>query len=157
MSPALIIHPRPIIGINVIRLRDGREFRVEDIATAEQGRLVLAEVDASILAIEDQIGNMDLDTANGRDWKKRAERALKVKRRSRPALQERIGFLARQEKAAVHADALYSKAVQVDAKRQAFVAAAYELIGHEACTEVWVRAAELRPEAFRGGGQDAQR
>jgi len=151
MTAALDIEPRPILGINVIRLRDGREFRVEDIATAEQGRLILAEVDASILAIEDQIDHVDRTSQSGRDWLKRAERALKVKRRQRPAIQARTGELSRVEKAAAKAAAMGREVVRVDAKRKAFVHAAYELLGHEACTEVWAHAQEKQPALFADG------
>ena len=142
------IQARDIVGINIIRFRGGREVRVEDIETAEQGRLVLAEVDAAILAIEDQIDHADLSTKNGREWRQRAERALKVKRRSRPTLQARIGVLGRSELAAARAEALGREAGQVDAKRKVFIQAAYQLLGHEACTEIWARAAEMAPSAF---------
>ncbi|SFH04815.1 hypothetical protein [Methylobacterium gossipiicola] len=151
MSPAPILHPRDIPAVTSILLRDGREVRIDDITTAEQGRLVLAELDGTILAIEDQIAHSDQTTPEAQDWRVRAERALKVKRRSRPTLQARIGTLGRAEKAAAHAAVLGQKAVQVDAKRQAFVHAAYEMVGHEVCTEIWARAAELKPEVFANG------
>lgn len=156
MTDAPTIEARDFVGINVIRFRDGRQIRIEDIETAELGRIILREVDATILAIEDQIDHIDLSTHIGREWKKRAERALKVKRRSRPNIQARIGELARVEKAAEAASVRGAKAVQVDGKRRAFVSAAYELLGHEVCTEVWARAAEMTPDAFPDGSGDGR-
>lgn len=156
MSTAIEIQPRAILGINLIRLRDGREFLVNDIATAEQGRLLLAEVDAAILGIEDQIEHADITTQNGRDWVKRAERALKVKRRSRPILQARIGELARAERGTAGRLAHEAQIRKADTKRRAFIQAAFELLGHEACTEIWTRAAELQPAAFLDGNLEGR-
>jgi len=154
MTDTLTIEPRDFIGINVIRFRDGREIRIEDIETADQGRLILTEVDATILAIEDQIDHIDLSTHNGRDWKKRAERALKVKRRSRPTLQARIGELARAEKARAIRATHAKDASKVDAKRRVFIQAAYEVLGHQTCNEIWARAEEKEPTLFAGDGGD---
>jgi hypothetical protein len=153
MNAPLDIQPRDILGINVIRLRDGREFRIEDIETAEQGRLILAEVDASILGIEDQIDRVDLATQNGRDWKRRAERALKVKRRQRPTIQHRIGELARAERGTAGRLAHEDLLRKADSKRRAFIRSAYEVLGHETCVELWARAQEKEPALFADGAE----
>ncbi|KQP83326.1 hypothetical protein [Methylobacterium sp. Leaf117] len=148
MNAALDIQPRDFSGINVIRFRDGREIRIDDIGTAEQGRLILTEVDATILAIEDQIDRVDLSTCNGPAWKKRAERALKVKRRQRPTIQARIGELGRAERGTVTLAVREAEMRKVDDKRRAFIRAAYASLGHEACIEIWARAEEREPSVF---------
>ncbi|NEU13557.1 hypothetical protein G3T14_15665 [Methylobacterium sp. BTF04] len=153
MSLTPIVHLRDAFTINVIRFRDGTEISIDDIKTAEQGRQILAGVDASILAIEDQIDHADLSTEHGREWKKRAERALKVKRRSRPNLQARIGELARAERGTAGRLAHEAALREADGKRRSFVHAAYQMLGHETCTEIWARAAELQPAAFPDGSQ----
>lgn len=145
----------PLIrGVTTILLRDGTEIHVDAIETSAQGQAILAEVDGAILSIEDQfargIGTRDPE------WRVRAEMALKRKRRSRPVLQERIGVLRRAEKAAALGASQAEAATKVDAKRQAFIHAAYELLGHETCVEVWARAQEKQPLLFadaRGPGQ----
>lgn len=153
MNTPLNLQPRDFSGVNVIRFRDGREIRVDDIETAEQGRLILTEVDATILAIEDQIEHVDLSTQNGRDWKKRAERALKVKRRQRPTLQARIGELGRAKKGTVTLAAREAEMRRVDDKRRAFIRAAYASLGHEACIEIWAHAQQREPTVFADGAQ----
>ena len=102
-----------------------------------------------ILVIEGQIafGRQTDDPS----WRTRAEIALKRKRRSRPVLQERIGVLRRAERAAALGASQAQVSSKVDAKRQAFVQAAYELLGHEACIEVWARAQEKQPALFADG------
>lgn len=156
MTDTAMAEARGYVAVNIIRFRDGTEIRIDDIATPEQGRIILDDVDASILAIEDQIEHMDLSTQNDVDWKRRAERALKVKRRSRPRLQAHIGLLMREEKARQHKDTMAQGSVVVDAKRKMFVRAAYDMLGHEACTEVWVRAAEMAPDVFPNGAEDGR-
>ncbi|GJE19542.1 hypothetical protein [Methylobacterium marchantiae] len=139
-----------IRGVNTILLRDGSEIRLEDIQSSEQGRAILDEIDGAILAIEDQIAlGFQSDDPS---WKVRAEIALKRKRRSRPALQARIGELRRAEKALAIKDTHANATSKVDAKRQAFVHAAYELLGHETCVEVWALAQEKQPALFTEGG-----
>ncbi|MCJ2032618.1 hypothetical protein MKK54_00035, partial [Methylobacterium sp. J-068] len=89
-------------------------------------------------------------------WRTRAEIALKRKRRSRPVLQERIGVLRRAERSMALGSSQAAGYSKIDAKRQAFVQAAYELLGHEACTEVWARAQQKQPALFADGkGPDA--
>ncbi|MHC2089433.1 hypothetical protein [Methylobacterium sp. CM6244] len=139
-----------IRGVNTILLRDGSEIRLEDIQSSAQGRAILDEIDGAILAIEDQITlGFESDDPS---WKTRAEIALKRKRRSRPVLQARIGELRRAEKALAIKDTHANATTKVDAKRQAFVHAAYELLGHETCVEVWALAQEKQPALFTEGG-----
>lgn len=151
MSPAPFIPPRDLSTVNMVEIQDGIRIRLEDITSAAQGRTIMDELDADILSVEDQIASTGISTRDDPDWRRRAERALKIKKRVRNALQERLGVLNRAERAAEKAAAFGVKAVQVDAKRKAFVHAAYQLIGHEVCTEIWARAAELKPEAFSDG------
>ncbi|KQQ23704.1 hypothetical protein ASF53_05095 [Methylobacterium sp. Leaf123] len=148
MSARLI--ERPVIGVNVMVLRDGRTVALEAIATAAEGQAILDDLDGAILGIEDQLA-FD-DGRNGPDWRKRAEIALKVKRRQRPALQQRIGELRRAEKQAARTCASTS---HKDAQRKAFIDAAEELLPRETFVELWARAAEREPVVFVdavGGG-----
>ena len=139
-------------GATTILRRDGSEITLDAITSSAQGQAILAEIDKAILAIEGQFafGRQTDDPS----WRTRAEIALKRKRRSRPVLQERIGILRRAERAAALGASQAQVSSKVDAKRQAFVQAAYELLGHEACTEVWARAQEKQPALFadQGGG-----
>lgn len=144
----------PIRGVTTILLRDGTEIRVDAIETSAQGQAILAEIDGAILAIEDQIA-LGKETGDP-SWRTRAEMALKRKRRSRPILQERIGVLRRAEKAAALGASQAEAASKVDAKRQAFVHAAYELLGHETCVEVWALAQEKQPLLFADAGGTGQ-
>lgn len=148
MSPPTGI-AAPMCGVTTILLRDGSEITLDAITSSAQGQAILAEIDEAILAIEGQIafGRQTDDPS----WRTRAEIALKRKRRSRPVLQERIGVLRRAERAAALGASQAQVSSKVDAKRQAFVQAAYELLGHEACTEVWARAQEKQPALFADG------
>lgn len=154
MSAAPFIPPRDLATVNMVEIHGGTFIRLEDIPSAAQARTIMDELDADILRVEDQTTSMEMLARNGSDWRRRAERALRIKKRVRNALQERIGVLNRAERAttaaAERAARLGVKAEQVDAKRQAFVHAAYQMIGHEACTEIWARAAEINPTAFAG-------
>ncbi|GAA0252272.1 hypothetical protein LNAOJCKE_4786 [Methylorubrum aminovorans] len=134
---------RPIRGVNVVVLSDGREVHLDDITTAAEGQTILDDLDGAILGIEDQLA-FD-DGRNGPVWRKRAEMALKKKRRQRPGLQQRIGDLRRAEKRAAQPEPATS---HKDAKRKAFIDAAEELLSPEVFTEVWTRAAERVPAAF---------
>lgn len=144
----------PVLGVTTILLRDGSEIHLDAIETSARGQAILAEIDEAILAIEGQIafGRQTDDPS----WRTRAEIALKRKRRSRPLLQERIGALRRAEKAAALGASQAQASSKVDAKRQAFVLAAYELLGHETCTEVWTRAQERQPALFVEAGAQSQ-
>lgn len=141
---------RPIRGVNVVVLSNGQEVHLDDITTAVEGQTVLDDLDGAILGIEDQLA-FD-DGRNGPVWRKRAEMALKKKRRQRPGLQQRIGELRRAEKRSAQPEPVTS---HKDAKRKAFIDAAEELLSAEVFSEVWTRAAEREPSAFadvRGGG-----
>lgn len=147
--------PTPLIrGVTTILLRDGTEIQLDAIETSAQGQSILAEIDEAILAIEGQFA-FGRDT-NDPSWRTRAEIALKRKRRSRPVLQERIGVLRRAEKAAALGASQAQASTKVDAKRQAFVQAAYELLGHETCIEVWALAREKQPLLFADAGGPSQ-
>jgi hypothetical protein len=144
----------PFRGVTTILLQDGSEITLDAIETSAQGQAILAEIDEAILAIEGQFafGRQTDDPS----WRTRAEIALKRKRRSRPVLQERIGVLRRAERSMALGSSQAAVSSKVDAKRQAFVHAAYELLGHEACTEVWARAQQKQPALFADGkGPDA--
>ena len=140
-----VLTERPIRGVNVVILSDGREVHLDDITTVAEGQTILDDLDVAILCIEDQLA-FD-DGRNGPIWRKRAEMALKKKRRQRPGLQQRIGELRRAEKQSVRSDPATS---HKDAKRKAFIDAAEELLSPEILTEVWTRAAERKPSAFTG-------
>ncbi|EHP78310.1 hypothetical protein [Methylorubrum extorquens] len=141
---------RPIRGVNVVILSDGREVHLDDITTAAEGQTVLDDLDGAILGIEDQLA-FD-DGRNGPIWRKRAEMALKKKRRQRPGLQQRIGELRRAERQDARPDPATS---HKDAKRRAFLKAAEELLTAELVSEVWARAAERDPAAFAGSTEGA--
>lgn len=159
MSAAPLIPQRDIPTVNVVEIQNGRRIALADITSAAQGRAIMDELDADIINVEDQISSCTIPAVHS-EWRRRAERALRIKKRIRNTLQERIGALRRAEKAAADAAervAAYGvKAVQVDAKRKAFVHAAYQMIGHEACTEIWARAAEMKPEVFAESGGPSQ-
>lgn len=139
----------PILSVTTILLRNGTEISLDAIESSAQGQAILAEIDEAILAIEGQVAfGRETDDPS---WRTRAEIALKRKRRSRPLLQERIGALRRAERAIALGASQAQVSSKVDAKRQAFVRAAYELLGHEACTEVWARAQEKQPALFADG------
>lgn len=141
--------PLPLRGVNVVLRRDGSEIHLDDIETAAQGQAILDEIDAAILAIEDQVDNDD--GRNGQDWRSRANTALKKKRRIRPALQKRIADLRRSERqAAALAQPVKDIRVGPEARRTAFINAAEELLDAEVFTEIWARAAERNPAAFAG-------
>ncbi|ACL56957.1 hypothetical protein [Methylobacterium nodulans] len=144
--------PTPgVRGITVLLLGDGTEIHVDDIATAEQGRSLLDRLDQEIASIEDQISAAVLRGSADPSWRRRAEIALKRKRRIRPRLQERIDELRRAEQA-VRAEAnRVADRAAIDGQRRAVMIAARELLGHEIMTEIWARAAELRPACFREG------
>ncbi|GJD73124.1 hypothetical protein [Methylobacterium goesingense] len=144
----------PIRGVTTILLQDGSEITLDAIETSAHGQAILAEIDEAILAIEGQFAfGRETDDPS---WRTRAEIALKRKRRSRPLLQERIGVLRRAERSLALGASQAAVSSKVDAKRQAFVHAAYELLGHEACTEVWARAQQKQPGLFADGrGPDA--
>lgn len=143
---------RPIRGVNVLVLSNGREVHLEEIATTAEGQTILDDLDGSILAIEDQI-SFD-DGRGGPAWRKRAEMALKKKRRQRPALQQRIGDLRRAERQATRPPEGPGPNRR-DIRRKAFINAAEQLLAPEVFTEVWARAAEMEPVAFAGGELDA--
>lgn len=134
---------RPIRGVNVVVLSSGQEVHLDDITTSTEGQTVLDDLDGAILGIEDQLA-FD-DGRNGPIWRKRAEMALKKKRRQRSGLQQRIGELRREEKRSTQPEPAASHR---DAKRKAFIKAAEELLPPEVFTEVWARAAEREPAAF---------
>lgn len=138
---------RQIRGVNLVVLSDGREIHLDDIATAAQGQTVIDDLDGAILGIEDQLAYDD--GRNGPVWRKRAEMALKKKRRQRPGLQQRIGELRRAERQTVLPAGPGPE--RRDARRRAFVNAAEELLTPEVFTEVWTRAAEREPAAFAKG------
>jgi hypothetical protein len=144
---------RPIRGVNVIVLRDGREAHLDDITTAAEGQTILDDLDGSILGIEDQLA-FD-DGRNGPVWRKRAEMALKKKRRQRPGLQQRIGELRRAERQAAAHPPAGPGPDRRDARRKAFIDAAEELLPHETFIELWVRAAERAPFAFGSSSEAA--
>ncbi|WP_246690211.1 hypothetical protein [Methylorubrum populi] len=134
-------------------LSDGREVHLDDISSAAEGQTIIDDLDGAILGIEDQLAYDD--GRNGPVWRKRAEMALKKKRRQRPALQQRIGELRRAERlAAAHPPAGPGPSRR-DIRRKAFVNAAEQLLSPEVFTEVWARAAEMEPVAFAGGEIDA--
>ncbi|KQO76455.1 hypothetical protein [Methylobacterium sp. Leaf88] len=138
--------------VSTILRRDGSEIQLDAIQSSAEGQAILAEIDEAILAIEGQVAfGRETDDPS---WRTRAEIALKRKRRSRPLLQERIGALRRAERAAALGASQAQVSSKVDAKRHAFVQAAYELLGHEACTEVWARAQEKQPALFAGSSTD---
>ena len=138
---------RPIRGVNVVILSDGREVHIDDITTVAEGQTILDDLDGAILGIEDQLAYDD--GRNGPVWRKRAEMALKKKRRQRPGLQQRIGELRRAERQTVLPAGPGPE--RRDARRRAFVNAAEELLTPEVFTEVWTRAAEREPAAFAKG------
>ncbi|CAO4179470.1 hypothetical protein EEDFHM_03525 [Methylorubrum populi] len=141
---------RLIRGVNVVILSDGREISIEAIATAAQGQQVLDDLDGAILGIEDQLAHDD--RRNGPAWRKRAEMALKKKRRQRPALQQRIAELRRAER---HPSIGGTAREPKEARRKAFIDAAEELLPHETFVEVWARAAEREPSVFTDAGGGA--
>lgn len=135
------------LGPHVALAADGARICIGDIATVAEGRRILDELDIGIIETEDHLH----EAGAGRRpstwaWRRSAEVALKWKKLMRPRLQERIAELKRAEKAAVHASA-------IESRRGAFLAAAAELLGHETCTEIWTRAAEINPTAFAVGEQ----
>jgi len=134
-------------GLTTVILQSGDAVEISEIATAEEGRSVLDEIDSSILSIEAQLADFQGDP----EWRKRAARALKVRKLQRPRVQERIGQLRVVEKNRSHANHMAANSLKVDAKRGAFVKAAYELLGHERCADVWARAQAISPEAFDEG------
>lgn len=132
------------LGPHVAIAADGARICIGDIATVAEGRRILDELDIGIIETEDQLHEAGAGRRPSTSaWRRSAEVALKWKRLMRPRLQERIAELKRAEKTAVSAAA-------IDAKRGAFLAAAVELLGHETCTEIWARAAEINPAAFAG-------
>ncbi|MEH3118873.1 MAG: hypothetical protein PGN25_15110 [Methylorubrum populi] len=144
---------RPIRSVNVVVLRDGREVHLDDIATAADGQAILDDLDGAILSIEDQIG-FD-DGSKGTVWRKRADMALRRKRRQRPALQRRIGDLRRAERQAAAHPPPGPGPERRDARRKAFIDAAEEMPPHETFVELWAHAAEREPTVFAdaaGGG-----
>ena len=146
--------PRPTInaiGVTVAILSDRSEVHIADIKTAADGNSILADIDASILSIEAQLEFGRGDAEPG--WRARAEASLKIKRRLRPALQQRIGELRRAERVAGRTVVTQAYAGTVDAKRKAFIDAACELLGHEICVEIWTRAQQIRPSVFDQGDQ----
>ncbi len=131
-------------GVNLILRRDGSEVHLDDIATAEEGQAILDEIDAAILAIENQV-----ETSCGRDhdWRRRAGVALKRKRRVRPALQQRIAVLRKAEKKPPIVKATAQRDIG-DRRRQAFIKAADATLDPELYLEIWQRASEFDPQAF---------
>lgn len=137
-------------GVNAVRRSDGSLVRLDDIATAEEGRALLEEVDAGILAIEEQIENWT-EQRHDPDWPRRAKTALKRKRRIRPALQQRIAELRRSEKLpATPTLRVGPKAELIERRRVAFINAAEAVLDRELFVEIWARAAEDMPEVFEG-------
>lgn len=143
----MIAAPSPVRSINTILLSDGREIHLDDVATAAEGQTILDDVDEAIDGIERQLAS---GLAGSEDWRRRAEIALKKKRRSRPRLQQRIAELRRAERQAPPVPAGAGPARR-DAKRKAFIDAAEQMLDHDLVTEIWARAQEMRPEAFQGG------
>ena len=143
------ITPPQIRDINTIVRANGTELQIEDIATAAEGQVILDEIDMSIDKIEMQVADAHLGASpNEPDWRRRAEVALKRKRRSRPRLQQRIGELRRAEKRAQAVPAGGPENSPKDGQRRAFVLAAEAMLEHELFTEIWSRAREMRPAAF---------
>ncbi|MDO9428405.1 MAG: hypothetical protein Q7T93_16435 [Methylobacterium sp.] len=132
---------RPHVALSA----DGARICIGDIATVAEGRRILDELDIGIIETEDQLHEAGAGRRQSTwAWRRSAEVALKWKKLMRPRLQKRIAELKRAEKAAVSAAA-------IESRRGAFLAAAAELLGHEACTEIWARAAEINPIAFAEG------
>lgn len=146
------ITPPQMRGINTVLMSDGREVHLDDIATAAEGQTILDDLDTAIDKIELQVAAArDGASPNDPDWRRRAETALKRKRRIRPRLQQRIGELRKAERVAqVQAAAA---AVPGDVQRKAFVIAAADMLDHELVTEIWARAREIRPAAFVEGSR----
>jgi len=140
--------PGPHVAISA----DGTRICIDDIATVAEGRRILDELDAGILDTEDQLREAAAGRRQStRTWRRSAELALKWKRLMRPRLQERIGELKRADKTSASVEAARAYAAAIDGRRGAFIAAATELLDREVCTEIWARAAELKPEAFSDG------
>ncbi|SFT11041.1 hypothetical protein [Methylobacterium sp. yr668] len=144
------INPPQMRGINTVLMSDGREVHLDDITTAAEGQTILDDLDAAIINIELQVdAARDGASPNDPEWRRRAETALKRKRRIRPRMQQRIGELRKAERLAqVQAAA---KAVPGDVQRKAFVIAAADMLDDELVTEIWARAREIRPAAFAEG------
>lgn len=143
---------RTVQSINTILLSNGQAIHIDDIATPEQGQAALDDVDETILRIEGQLEEPHGGAREvGADWRRRAERALQRKRKLRPRLERRISELRQAAKVDAATASARAYAEKVDGKRGAFVKAAYEVLGHEVCTEVWARAQEMRPEIFTDG------
>lgn len=139
-------------GLHAVQLADGTRIELAQLTNVEDGRRLLDDLDAEIVSIEDQLR----EAGAGRRpstwaWRRSADLALRYKKLMRPRLQERIAELKHAEKVTAATAAARTYAALINAKRDAFVKAAYELLGHEACTEVWARAAELAPTAFSDG------
>lgn len=134
-------------GVNLVLLSNGSEIHLDDIATAAEGQAILDGLDGAILAIEDQLDRSD-HVANP-TWRRRAEGALKRKRRQRPALQQRIAALRKAERQASHPE---SDTSHKDARRKTFVKAAQEMLPPETFAELWNRAAEMAPSLFAADG-----
>ena len=146
------ITPPQMRGINTVLMSDGREVHLDDIATAAEGQTILDDLDTAIISIEMQVdAARDGASPNDPEWRRRADTALKRKRRIRPRLQQRIGQLRRAERfAEVQAAA---KALPGDVQRKAFVIAAADMLDRELVTEIWARAREIRPAAFAEGSR----
>ncbi|MFE1601578.1 hypothetical protein [Methylobacterium sp. ID0610] len=146
---------RGIPGTGILFANDRTSVHVDDVATVEQGRALLDRLDGEILSIEGQLSAAQLRGDADPAWRRRAELALKHKRRIRPRLQERIGALRRAEQEARAEANRVADRAQINGQRRAFMVAARELLGHEIMTEIWARAAEIRPDAFPDGAAES--
>ncbi|MCJ2080721.1 hypothetical protein [Methylobacterium sp. J-090] len=137
-----------VLGVNVIFLSDGQQIRIADIQTVEEGRTVLDSLTGGILGIEAQIERMDISDPDYSQRRRRAERALRIKRLQRPRLEVRIAEIRRAERAvraALNPPVLESQTLN---RRRAFVQAAQQILGEARCQEIWTRARENHPEAW---------
>jgi hypothetical protein len=144
----------PMCSVNMILLSDGREIHLDDVATSAEGQAILDDVDAAIDRIEAQLDAPPFPGSGDPDWRRRAQVALKKKRRSRPRIQLRIADLRRAERQVPQQPAGAGQARR-DVRRKAFIDAAEQLLEHDLFTEIWARAQEMRPEAFQDGEAQA--
>lgn len=84
--------------MTTLTMRTGEIVSIAGIETIEVGLALLEELDRSIITIEEQIERAHSGSDDG--WLIKARTALKYKRRARSPLQERIGQLRREAKAA---------------------------------------------------------
>lgn len=138
-------------GVNVLIIDRETKVNVGEIATVEEARSILDRLDAAILQTRTALDQPGRTAA----WQRQARYSLRAKCLARPRVTARIQELQQLAKAARAVGGLTPEMARMDARRQAFVDAAYAQLGRDVCEQIWARARSECPAVFATKGASA--